>query len=104
MWTNEGKKVFARQITITSLRAVLNRLAEPEFNFIKEQQTTAAAVLKLLNLGESHVHKLLDSVASFFERCFVTVKSPKKQVNVRASELEKNFMVERFNSVIVNTS
>ena len=103
-----GKESFRQtNITITSLRAVLNRLAEPEFNFIKEEQTTAAAVLKLLNLGESHVHKfekLLDSVASFFERCFVTVKSPKKQVNVRASELEKNFMVERFNSVIVNTS
>ena len=70
-----GKESFRQtNITIASLRAVLNRLAEPDFNFIKEEQTTAAAVLKLLNLGESHVHKfenLLDSVASFCE-CKIT--------------------------------
>lgn len=93
-------------ITMTSLRAVLERLAEPDFNFIKEEQITAAAVLKLLNLGNSHLQKfekVLDSFASLFEKCFVAIKSQKKQVNVRASELEKNFMVERFNSVTVNS-
>ena len=31
-------------ITITSFRAVLERLAQPDFNFIKEKQITAAAV------------------------------------------------------------
>ena len=94
-------------ITITSFRAVLERLAQPDFNFIKEEQITAAAVLKLLNLGDSHLQKfekLLNSVASLFGKCYLALKSPRKQVNVRASELEKNFMVERFNSVVVNSA
>ena len=92
-------------ITVTSFRAVLERLAQPDFNFIKEQ-ITAAAVLKLLNLGDSHLQKfdkLLDSVARLFGKCYLALKSPRKQVNVRASELEKNFTVERFNSVVVNS-
>lgn len=94
-------------ITITSFRAVLERLAQPDFNFIKEEQITAAAVLQLLNLGDSHLQKfekLLDSVASLFGKCYLALKSPRKQVNVRTSELEKNFMVERFNSVAVNSA
>ena len=94
-------------ITITSFRSVLERLAQPDFNFIKEEQITAAAVLKLLNLGDSPLQKfekLLDSVASLFRKCYLALKSPRKQVNVRASELEKNFMVERFNSVVVNSA
>ena len=94
-------------ITITSFRSVLERLAQPDFNFIKEEQITAAAVLKLLNLGDlplQKFEKLLDSVASLFRKCYLALKSPRKQVNVRASELEKNFMVERFNSVVVNSA
>ena len=40
-------------ITATSFRAILERMAEADFNFIIEEQTTAAAVLKLQNLGDS---------------------------------------------------
>ena len=105
---DERKECFRQtNITTTSFRAVLERLAEPDFNFIKEEQITAAAVLGLLNVGNSHLQqfeKLLDSVASLFEKCFVALKSPRKQVNVRASELEKKFMLERFNSKTVNNS
>ena len=64
-------------------------------------------MLGLLNLGDSHLQqfeKLLDSVTSLFEKCFVALKSPRKQVNVGATELEKKFMVERFNSKTVNNS
>ena len=89
---DERKECFRQtNITTTSFRAVLERLAEPDFNFIKEEQITAAAVLGLLNLGDSHLQqfeKLLDSVARLFEKCFVALKSPRKQANVRAQNSE----------------
>ena len=46
---DERKDSFRQTNTTTSFRAVLERLAEPDFNFIKEEQITAVAVLGLLN-------------------------------------------------------
>ena len=47
---DERKDSFRQtNTTTTSFRAVLERLAEPDFNFIKEEQITAVAVLGQLN-------------------------------------------------------
>ena len=82
---DERKESFRRTtITKTPFQAVLKRLAEPDFNFIKEEQITTTAVLGLLNLGDSHLQqfeKLLD---------FVALKSLRKQVNVEQVGLRRN--------------
>ena len=74
-------------VSASSLKLVLDRLAHPQVNCVREEQAVAAIV----NGVESEKFAyFLTSVAELFENCF-NLRSSKKDRHLRAIELEKNF-------------
>ena len=74
-------------VNVSSLKLVLDRLADRQLNCVEEEQSVAAS----LNRVESD--KFLDFLASMsdlFEQCF-NLRSSKKSKHLRTIELEKNF-------------
>ena len=74
-------------VNTSSLKLVLDRLADAQVNCVREEQAVAA----ILNGVESgRFSQFLASVALLFEKCF-NLRSSKKNKHLRAIELEKNF-------------
>ena len=76
-------------VNTSSLKLVLDRLADAQVNCVREEQAVAA-IVNGVDSGRST--QFLTSVALLFEKCF-NLRSSKKNKHLRAIELEKNFGV-----------
>ena len=74
-------------VNTSSLKLVLERLADPQVNCVREEQALAAIVNRV---ESDRFADFLTSVADLFEKCF-NLRSSKKNKHLRAIELEKNF-------------
>jgi len=74
-------------VNTSSLKLVLERLADPQVNYVQEEQAIAAIVS---GVESDRFADFLTLVADLSEKCF-NLRSSKKNKHLRAIELEKNF-------------
>ena len=75
-------------VSLSSLKLVLERLADRQSNFVEEERAVALIISKV---EEGTFAEFLTSVAGLFEECF-HLRSSKKNKHLRAIELEKNLI------------
>ena len=78
---------LSTNVSLSSLKLVLERLADRQSNFVEEEQAVASIISKV---EEGTFAEFLTSVAGLFEECF-HLRSSKKNKHLGAIELEKNF-------------
>lgn len=83
-----GKDNFlSTNVSVSSLKLVLDRLADRQTNFVEQERAIASVLSKV---DEVKFVEFVASVAGLFEQCF-GLRSSKQNKHLRAIELERNF-------------
>ena len=83
-----GKDSFlSTNVSVSSLKLVLDRLADRQTNFVEQERAIASVLSKV---DEVKFVEFVASVAGLFEQCF-GLRSSKQNKHLRAIELERNF-------------
>ncbi|CAH3175529.1 unnamed protein product, partial [Porites lobata] len=87
-----GKDSFlSTNVSVSSLKLVLDRLADRQTNFVEQERAIASVLSKV---DEVKFVEFVASVAGLFEQCF-GLRSSKQNKHLRAIELERNFTERR---------
>ena len=87
-----GKDSFlSTNVSVSSLKLVLDRLADSQTNFVEQERAIASVLSKV---DEVKFVEFVASVAGLFEQCF-GLRSSKQNKHLRAIELERNFTERR---------
>ena len=83
-----GKDSFlSTNVSVSSLKLVLDRLADRQTNFVEQERAIASVLSKV---DEVKFVEFVASVAGLFEQCF-GLRSSKQNKHLRGIELERNF-------------
>ena len=87
-----GKDSFlSTNVSVSSLKLVLDRLADRQTNFVEQERAIASVLSKV---DEVKFVEFVASVAGLFEQCF-GLRSSKQNKHLRAIEPERNFTERR---------